>query len=369
MLKKIFLIAIFLFLLPVGGQAQTAQANVSGRADKIFKARVLKILEEKRAEKKSSDFTQQKLELKVLEGEFKGETIIFNGIGEVVAANSKVYKKGDKVLVAAVHDHKGNVNYYITDYVRSGALGWLLVLFVLALLAVGRLKGLKALISLFLTFFLIIKFIIPGILGGSNALIITIAGSALILLAVIYITEGFKQVSHISVFSILISLTLVFFLSWIFMEIAYLTGLSGENILPLVSFGEKNINFQGLLLAGILIGSLGVLDDVVVSQVTTVKEITETDPYQTKGEIFKKGHRVGVSHISSMVNTLFLAYAGVSLPLLLLFVSGSSAFPSWWHIINNGAVATEIVRTLVGSIGIILSVPISTALAVWWYKR
>lgn len=366
MLKKICFLAFFLFLIPFSLGAQERNTE---QADKIFKARVSEILEEKEVGGEKEEAVQQKLELEILEGDKKGETVIYNGIGDIVVADNQVYKKGDKVLAAAISDHEGNVSYYVTDYVRSPALWWLFGLFVLALLLVGRFKGFKALLALALTFFIIIKFIIPGILGGANALLITILGSFLILLAVIYITEGFKELSHLSVASIFASLLLVFFISWFFTKIAYLTGLSGENILPLISLGEKSINFQGLLLAGILIGSLGVLDDVVVSQVATVKEIVETDPYQQRIEIFKKSYRVGVSHISSMVNTLFLAYAGVSLPLLILFISGGSAFPSWWHIINNEAVATEIVRTLAGSLGIILSVPLSTTLAVWWYKR
>src|SRR6056297_625390 len=248
MSKKIFLTTLIFFLVPL---SLGAQEKSTAEADQIFKAQVREILEERKTGQEEK--IQQKIELEILEGKKKGERVIYNGIGEIVVADSQIYKKGDKVLVAAVFDHQGKVSYYITDYVRSSALWWLFGLFVLALIVVGRLKGLKALFSLALTFFIIIKFIIPGILGGANALLITITGSFLILLAVIYITEGFRELSHLSVVSIFASLLLVFFISWFFVQLAHLSGLSGENILPLISLGEKSINFQGLLLAGILI--------------------------------------------------------------------------------------------------------------------
>jgi uncharacterized membrane protein len=136
-----------------------------------------------------------------------------------------------------------------------------------------------------------------------------------------------------------------------------------------LSIGGQSINFQGLLLAGIIIGFLGVLDDVVISQVAAVEQLSKTDNSLNRKGLFGRAYQIGVSHVSSMANTLFLAYAGVSLPLLILFISGQSAFTGWGQIINNEMVATEIVRTLAGSIGLILAVPISTFIAAWWYGR
>ena len=136
----------------------------------------------------------------------------------------------------------------------------------------------------------------------------------------------------------------------------------------LINIGENLINFKGLLLAGIIIGALGVLDDVVISQVATVEQISKANKAFDGMEIFKRAYKVGISHIASMTNTLFLAYAGVSLPLLVLFISGESAFTSWGQIINNEMIATEIIRTLSGSIGLILSVPIATSIAAWWHR-
>jgi uncharacterized membrane protein len=226
----------------------------------------------------------------------------------------------------------------------------------------------RSIVSLVITFFVIIKYLVPKILSGANPLTVTILSSFVIILTIIYITEGFKTRAHIAVLSTFISLLITIALSWFFVSLTKLSGFYEEDMAYLVNLSIGDINFKGLLLAGIMIGSLGVLDDVIVSQIATVEQLHETDKQLSKKELFKKAYDVGVSHISSMTNTLFLAYAGVSLPLLILFISGRSAFSSYAQIINNEAIATEIIRTLAGSIGLIMAVPIATSVAVYWYK-
>jgi len=338
--------------------------------DKIFKAEVVKILKEQKTILPDGVVVeQQNLLLCGLEKEFKDREIKFKGIGDFDVIKKNIYQVGDKVLVAATVDHEGKVQYYITDYVRTGSLWWLVGAFVLALFMVGGWKGLRSIIALGITFLIIIKYLIPRLLAGDSPLLITFISSLVILLIIIYLTEGFKARSHIAVVSIFFSLIITITLSWFFVGLAKLSGLASEEVSLLVNLGQQVINFKGLLLAGIIIGTLGILDDVVISQVATVEQIKKANQYQTKREIFKRAYKVGVSHISSMTNTLFLAYAGVSLPLLILFVSGQSAFTSWSQVISNEAIATEIVRTLAGSIGLILAVPIATVVAVWWFGR
>ncbi len=367
-MKKVlltFLLIFFLFPWAVFAQDESIQKH-----DRIFKAEVTEVLQEK--EKKVSGektIIQQKLKLKGLEGEFKEKQIIFNGIDGLEVIKSNVYEKGDEVLVAASYNENGEVNYYVTDHVRTPVLLWLTVVFIVCLLVVGQFKGLRAILALAVSFFVIIKYIIPSILSGVSPIIPSVIGSLLILIFIVYITEGFKIKSHLVILSTFFSLLVIILVSWLFVEIAKLTGVSGDDVSLLVTLGDYAINFKGLLLAGIIIGTLGVLDDVIVSQVSTVEQIFKTDKYQTGWEVFKKSYQVGVSHISSMTNTLFLAYAGVSLPLLLFFVSGQTAFSTWEQALNNEAIATEIVRTLAGSIGLILAVPISTAIATWWFSR
>ena len=157
-------------------------------------------------------------------------------------------------------------------------------------------------------------------------------------------------------------------LSIIFTNIAKLTGLAQEETMFLIGFGFSVINFKGLLLAGILISVLGVLDDIVISQVESVRQIKSVNQNLNKKEVYDKAIKIGISHMSSMTNTLFLVYAGASLPLLLLFSIKQEPFLSFNQIVNNEIIAIEIIRALIGSIGLILAVPIATFLAAWFLK-
>ncbi|KKR22057.1 MAG: YibE/F-like protein [Parcubacteria group bacterium GW2011_GWE2_39_37] len=365
MKKIIFTIIGLMLLLPIGISAQGQTA-----ADRIFKAEVTEIVREiDNVLPDGSTSRQQDLKLKGLEGEFKDKTVDFKGISNVDVIKKNLYKVGEKVLVLASVDDAGNYTFYVTDHVRTNTLLLLVGLFVAIIFIVGGWKGLRSIISLALTFVVIMKYIVPQILQGSDPVIVTIIGSLLILLCVIYLTEGFNIRSHLGITSIFISLIITITLSWLFVAAAKLSGISSEETSFLVGVSKYAINFKGLLLAGIIIGALGVLDDVVVSQIATVEEINKTDPYLDRWELYKRGFKVGVSHISSMTNTLFLAYAGASLSLLILFSSGQSGTTGWGQAVNNEMMATEIVRTLAGSIGLILAVPISTFIATWWWKR
>lgn len=340
------------------------------KTEKFYSAEVIEILEQRINELGDGvNVEQQKLELKILDKERLGEKIIVNGIGDFDVLKKNFYVKGDKVLLLESLTDDGSVNYYITDYIRTDGLKYLFIIFMLLIILIGSFKGLRALFSLVITFFVIIKFIIPQILIGANPIIVTLIGSLLILGVIIYLTEGVNTSSHISFISILFSLLITIIISNFFVNLTKLSGFNSEEMSYLVELGVFTINFKGLLLASIIIGTLGVLDDVVISQVTAVKEILEADNKQSKKELFKKSFNIGLSHLSSMTNTLFLAYAGASMSLLILFASGESAFSSWQQIINNEVIATEIVRTFSGGIGLILAVPISTAIAVWKFKN
>lgn len=363
-MKKFFLSLILLFF-PI---LVSAQGNLP---EKIFPAEVIEIIrEEKVPASDGGTMKQQDLKLRGLEGEYKDKIIEYKGIGMPEMTQKSVYKKGDRVLVEAGLDSEGKVvKFFITDYYRLNGIFWLSLIFVLSLLVIGRWKGVRSLVALALTFLVIMKYILPQIMDGADPIAVTLIGSFVILLLIIYTTEGFKVSSHLTIFSILLSLVLTIVLSWLFVDMISLSGLADEEAGFLIGLDGQTINFQGLLLAGIIIGALGVLDDVVVSQVTAVKEIHSTDPSQSRAQIFKKAFNIGTSHISSMTNTLFLAYAGASLPLLILFLSGQSAFSSSMQALNNENLATEIVRTLAGSIGLISAVPISTLLATLWFKK
>ncbi|MFH1456683.1 MAG: YibE/F family protein [Patescibacteria group bacterium] len=366
-MNKFFKLALLFFgllslLTPVFVLAQSG--------DEIFKAEVIKILEEKElTEEDGSKSIQQNIKLKGLENDWENKEIIFQGINDYQVIKNNIYKVGDKVLVASSPGPNGEENYYITDYIRHPSLYWLSLIFIVLVFLIGRWKGLRALIGLLASFFVIMKIIVPKILTGTNPLLISIFGSILILFLVIYLTEGINRKSHLAILSVIISLIIVGILSILFTNISKLTGMAQEEIMFLVGFGKSMIDFKGLLLAGIIIGTLGVLDDAVVSQIASVEQIKNANSNLSKKEVYKNSMKIGTSHMSSMINTLFLVYAGASLPLLLLFTIKEPPFLTFNQIINNEIIAIEIVRTLAGSVGLILSIPIATFLASYFLKK
>jgi uncharacterized membrane protein len=337
--------------------------------DGIFKAQVIEISEENEFINDSNlRVTQQNIKLKGLENEWKDKEVLFQGIHDYEVLNNNRYKVGDKVLVAFSAGIDGEDNYYITGYVRYHILYWLTLIFALLVVLVGRWKGFRALIGLFVSFLVIMKIIVPKILIGVDPLFISIFGSILILLLVVYLTEGINKKSHLAIFSVTLSLFIVGIFSIIFTNITKLTGFAQEEVMFLIGFGEGAINFEGLLLAGIIIGTLGVLDDAVISQIASVEQIKKANSDLSNKDVYKQVMKIGISHMSSMINTLFLVYVGASLPLLLLFTINEPPFLTFNQIINNEILATEIVRTLAGSIGLILSIPIATFLASYFFK-
>lgn len=365
-------IFIFFMLFLLSGFVMASDLS-EPKSNIIFKAKVLEILQEEEKEGSNGQIIkQQNVRLLGLEKDFKDREFIFTGIGNIEVLENKTYNKGQKVFVLANWNQEiNNYNYYITDYSRKNSLIIIFSLFFLLLILVGRFKGLRSIFSLILTFLIIIFFIVPKILSGANPVLITSIGSFLILFFIVYFTEGFNLKSHIASVSIFLSLSLVIGLSWFFIGLAKLSGVFNEDVFILLNVGQGSINFQGFLLAGIIIGTLGVIDDIIISQVAAVEQIVDSNPHQDWKDVFKRANKIGVSHISSMTNTLFLAYAGVSLPVLILFISPENPFSSLEQIISSEAISTEIIRALSGSIGIILSVPLSTFLASWWfiYKR
>lgn len=346
-MKKLFI--LLLLFLPLSSLAQEAPQE-----EEIFKAKVIEVIQEQDE--------QQNLKLQGLEGSFEDQEIIFEGIGNLQVAASQNYEVGDKVIVSYSGD------FYVLDYDRSSSLWWLIIIFVLSVLAVGKWKGLRSLLALVVSFFVILKFVIPQILAGHNPVLISVIAGLIILLIAIYLTHGFNKKSHITVWSLSISLLLIAVLSFIFTKAAQLTGYLGEETLYLLDMGEKTLSLQGLLLAGILIGTLGILDDVIVSQVSAVEQIKKANSSLSNLEVYKRSFKVGIDHITSMINTLFFAYAGVSLPLLILFTQSDTIGLGLGQAMNNEIIATEIVRTLLGSIGIVLSIPIANYLASYFLK-
>ncbi|MDP3995349.1 MAG: YibE/F family protein [bacterium] len=355
----------------LGPSAALAQDTVQGYEDRIFKAAVVEILDEQVVEDEYTGTTaiQQNIKLVGLEGEWENKEITIDGINGIVVLEQQTYKAGDTVYVNQSIRPNQEDRFYVTDFVRTKSLWWMAGLFVLSVLAVARWKGMRALLVLGATFLIIIKFMVPQIIAGQNPLAISILGSIAILFLAIFGTEGFNKKSGVAFGAICIALLAVVGLSEWFTDLAHLSGLASEEAAYLLSVGDYSFDLRGVLLAGMVIGALGVLDDTVVSQVSLVKELTGAKPDMPPMAVFKTAMRVGTDHINAIINTLFLAYAGVSLPLLVLFVIYDQPTLSLEYVINGELIATEIVRTLAGSIALVLSVPIATALAVRAFAR
>ena len=250
-------------------------------------------------------------------------------------------------------------SYQVVDFQRGGSLAWLAALFAAAVLVLGRWRGLAALAALAVSFGVLLLFVLPAILDGRSPLAVAVVGAGVIMFAVLYLTHGLSARTSTAVLGTLVSLALIGLLGAAFSAASRLTGLDDQTTALVASLGT-GVDARGLVLAGMVIGALGVLDDVTVTQTSAVWELRRANPQLHARALFRAAMRIGRDHVASAVNTLVLAYAGASLPLLLLFsLSGRSL----GDVATSQDVATEIVRTLVGSIGLVASVPVTTAVA------
>ncbi|MGW3955204.1 YibE/F family protein [Streptomyces sp. NPDC004752] len=299
--------------------------------------------------------TCKKATVRVDTGKDKGRTFT-----EIVQPDqSRQLHQGEKVVVAYEPSAPKDLQYSVTDVSRKLPLVLLAGIFALAVVVVGRLRGVMALVALAISFLVLTLFILPAILQGSNPLVVAVVGSSAIMLIALYTCHGPSARTSVAVLGTLVSLLLIGVLGSGFINWAALTGNTDDNT-GLIHGLYPAIDMSGLLLAGVIIGSLGVLDDVTVTQTSAVWELHEANPSMGWRGLYRAGIRIGRDHIASVVNTLVLAYAGAALPLLLLF---SIAQSSVGTVANSELVAEEIVRTLVGSIGLVASVPVTTALA------
>jgi uncharacterized membrane protein len=266
---------------------------------------------------------------------------------------------GDGILVDIVDLGGGVEQAVFYDFQRGTPMLLLIILFVAAIVVLGRWRGVGALAGLAMSLVVLVVFALPALLDGSNSVAVALVAAGAIAFVALFLAHGAGLATAAALLSTFASLALTGILAWIFLTASKFTGFGDESVGFLDALGTQ-VDPRGLLLAGVVIGSLGVLDDVTVTQVSAVWELKRTAPDAGFGELYGRALRIGRDHISSTVNTLFLAYAGASLPLLLLFSEAEQGLTS---VATREVVAVEIVRALVGSIGLVASVPISTALA------
>lgn len=284
-----------------------------------------------------------------------GESVSF----ETTDDTGDTYRAGQKVRLARIVQEGLEPVYFISDFRRSGPLLVLAALFITAVVAFGRWQGVRALLGLVITFGIIIGFIVPAVLGGENPLTVAVVGSVLIMIVTLYLSHGMTAKTTAAVIGTAAALLATGLLAVMFVGLANITGFSSEEA-RLANVSVGGISLRGLLLAGIVIGGLGVLDDVTMSQSSTVFQLRKANPQAGFGDLVRFALSVGRDHIAATVNTLFLAYAGASLPLLILFAGTPDPLGT---VVTSETVAVEIIRTLVGSIGLIAAVPLTTAMA------
>ncbi|SCK30386.1 YibE/F family protein [Streptomyces sp. WMMB 322] len=293
--------------------------------------------------------------VEVTSGPHKGRRFI----EDVQADGPRQLQSGQDVVVAYEPSAPREAQFRVADIDRSLPMTLLAGIFALVVVAVGRLRGLLALATLAVSFAVLSFFILPAILHGSNPLAVAVVGSSAIMLVALYGCHGITARTSVAVLGTLVSLLLIGVLGSQFIDWAVLSGNTSEET-GLIHDLFPGIDMRGLLLAGVVIGAIGVLDDVTVTQTSAVWELRQANTAMSARQLYKAAMRIGRDHIVSVVNTLVLAYAGAALPLLLLF---SVARSSLGRVANSEIVAEEILRTLVGSIGLVASVPITTLLA------
>ncbi len=328
----------------------------------IYHGRITNIVKETHEDRIGTGRLQtiQTLEVQISQGPLKGQTVqVENDISPL--------KLNDQVNLVFSTDDQGKPLIHSVGFVgvyRLPALGWIAVLFAVLVCVFGGWQGIRGLASLAGSLALIIFALLPGLLHGWSPVGLSIGVSALIIVLGSYITHGFNRTTTAAVLGMVVTIALVGTFALYAVHAARLSGMESEEALYLNI--SNNLNLIGLLLGGILIGLLGILYDIAIGQAIAVEELRRASPEMPAGQLYSRAARIGREHIGALVNTLAIAYVGASLPLLLLFYSGGHTVS---QTLNNEIFSTEIIRTLVGSIGLVIAAPISTAMAVAMLKN
>ena len=354
------------FLWPYFMQVDVPDVQMSTFGSETARAQVIQIIEDGEIDLGGTVQRYQVAQVELLEGEYRG-ILMEMDYGKRQVLSSTVYlQQGDKVLVTVGARPDGVLTVYFVDFVRADSLLWLAAIFVAVILVISRWKGLRSLLSMAFSLLVIIGYIIPHILAGEDPLWVSILGSVILLGVTLYLTYGWNLKTHAAVVSMMFVLLITGTLAGLFVAFTRLTGSGDENALFLLQMLNTQINLRGLLLGGMIIGALGVLDDLVTTQASAVFELHHANPALGFQGLFRSAMRIGQDHVAATVNTLVLAYAGAALPMLLMFSLGRG---NYGYLVNFELIAEEIVRTLVGSLGLVTAVPLTTAIAILFAFR
>lgn len=313
-----------------------------------------------------SEQKYQFVEVQMESGKFKGKIFNIQNYTSDNIVYSMIVKKGDRVVVS-IEEADEELIIGLSDYVRNHMVFYMSILFIILIVLIGKVKGIKAALTLFLTMFLILKVLLPGILKGYDPMMLTIGICTIITVLTLIIIGGFNSKSFSAIIGTLIGVIIAGVLAYFVGYKARLTGLSSEEatMLTYIPQGIK-FNFKSLLFSGIIMGALGAVMDVAMSISSSIEEIFKANPQMTKKDLFMSGMNVGKDVMGTMSNTLILAYTGSSIPLLILFMAYESSLVK---ILNLDIVATEIIRSLAGSIGLVMTIPVTAFTASFLIKN
>ncbi len=351
----------FLFLLTTNVKAQ---GNFVSVKEEFEKAEVIEITKHGVVESGGYKLKYQDLKLKIIEGSDKGLVINITYGGDTFLTDAQLVSKNDVLILDKTQDR-----FLILDKYRLDPVPFVLVGFVVLLLFVAGWKGVGSILGLSISLLVILKFIVPQIIAGNDPLVISIVGAIAILFVTTYLAHGISKQTTIALISTFIALIFAALFAIGSVSFTKLAGIGNEDAVSLLmGQNTSTLNLQGLLLAGIIIGTLGALNDITTTQSTTIFELKASAKNLGFYDLFSKGLVIGREHIVSLVNTLVLAYAGSSLAIFIYFILNPSGQPLW-VVLNNEVIIDELVKTLAGTMGLILSIPIVTGFASWYVTR
>ena len=368
-----YLLSIFLLVvvitLPAAGQfddgfqEEPFIEDQDEHEEHFYRGRVLEIDETKEKEHDYYTVIEQELKVELTSGPFQGEEVsIFNTFFAGDPVYDFLLEEGQEVIVVTIGEEGNFDQAYVQDMARDRGVYYLIGVFVLGLLVVGRLKGLKTIITLGVTIFLIFWGLLPLLLHGYNPILLAVATAIIAITFTLLVIGGFNIKSLVAILGTTAGVVVAGIMAFWAGSMAQLTGF-GTHEAQMLYFLDQNIDFRGLLFAGIIIGSLGAIIDIGMSVASAAAEVKQANPEISFGGLFKSALNVGRDVMGTMANTLILAYVGAATPMLLL-VMGYEI--DWLKVINMDLIATEFVRGIAGSIGLISAVPVTAALAAYF---
>lgn len=356
-LRVSFLLVVSLFFLSSSSALAQSTTTVIRDVEKTYLAKViaLEVAALKDVPNTNTQALYQTATIKIIRGDALNKEV-------TITDSSFPLEVGDKVYIRYVQTSDGTEYYSIQEPYRLPQLLFLFAIFIVAVLLFGGKQGFLSLLALFISFGVIFKLLFPQILHGGNIIYIATLGALLSLFVVMYLTHGFTRLTTSAYLGCVVSVIVTLIFAKYAIAITSLTGFSSEESVYLNIATQGNLDFIALLVGGMIIGVIGVLDDVAITQASVVNELHQANKNLTKVELYTKALKVGKDHMGAVINTLILAYTGASLPLVLLLYTVDTPV---LELVNREVITTEIVRSIVGSFGLLLAVPLTTLIAVF----